>query len=157
MRKLTTAICCLCMAFIGYSITKYGDSNPSDVLLTQNTLRAATIPSWNYNGQLPLDLQLDLAKRIKPDTIVIHDTVTVNNTKYVRVPVPRHTTDTIYVPMDSLPEIEVLSVKNRSPGDRKESTLDETLSSKQSVVLIIDGTEVYSSKTEINSNTPDEP
>lgn len=145
------------MAFIGYSITKYGDSNPSDVLLTQNTLRAATIPSWNYNGQLPLDLQLDLAKRIKPDTIVIHDTVTVNNTKYVRVPVPRHTTDTIYVPMDSLPEIEVLSVKNRSPGDRKESTLDETPSSKQSVVLIIDGTEVYSSKTEINSNTPDEP
>lgn len=145
------------MAFIGYSITKYGDSNPSDVLLTQNTLRAATIPSWNYNGQLPLDLQLDLAKRIKPDTIVIHDTVTVNNTKYVRVPVPRHTTDTIYVPMDSLPEIEVLSVKNKSPGDRKESTLDETLSSKQSVVLIIDGTEVYSSKTEINSNTPDEP
>lgn len=157
MRKLTIATCCLSMAFIGYSITKYGDNNPNDVLLTQNTMRAATIPSWNYNGQLPLDLQLDLAKRIKPDTIVIHDTVTVNNIKYVRVPVPRHTTDTIYVQMDSLPEIEVLSVKNKSPGDRKESTLDETISSKQSVVLIIDGTKVYSSKTEINSNTSDEP
>lgn len=140
------------MAFIGYSITKYGDSNPSDVLLTQNTLRAATIPSWNYNGQLPLDLQLDLAKRIKPDTIVIHDTVTVNNTKYVRVPVPRHTTDTIYVPMDSLPEIEVLSVKNRSPGDECETESDEA----QSVVLIIAGKEVYSSKTS-KSEVPDEP
>lgn len=140
------------MAFIGYSITKYGDSNPSDVLLTQNTLRAATIPSWNYNGQLPLDLQLDLAKRIKPDTIVIHDTVTVNNTKYVRVPVPRHTTDTIYVPMDSLPEIEVLSVKNRSPGDECETESDEA----QSVVLIIAGKEVYSSKTS-KPEVPDEP
>lgn len=151
MRKLTTAICSLCLAYIGYLITDYTSTHSVD-LSTQNTLHAATIPSWNYNGQLPLDLQLDAAKRIKPDTIVIHDTVTVNNVKYIRVPVPQCTTDTIYVPMASLPEIEVLPVKNRSPGDECETESDEA----QSVVLIIAGKEVYSSKTS-KPEVPDEP
>lgn len=155
MRKLTTAICCLSLAFLGYTITDYTSKN--DNVVPQNTLTAATIPSWNYNGPLPVELKLDTDKRLKTDTIVIHDTVTVNNTKYVRVPVPHHTTDTIYVPMDNLPEIEVLSVRNKSPGDREECTLDETQCPKQSVVLIIDGTKVYSSKTDIDSKVSDEP
>ena len=142
MKKLTTAICSICLAYIGYLITDYSSSHSVD-LHPQNALHAATIPSWNYNGQLPLDLQLDAAKRIKPDTIVIHDTVTVNNTKYIRVPVPQCTTDTIYVPMANLPEIEVLPVKNRSPGSETDNEPDEA----QSVVLIIAGKEVYSSKT----------
>lgn len=142
MRKLTTAICSICLAYIGYLITDYSSKHSVD-LSTQNALHAATIPSWNYNGQLPLDLQLDAAKKIKPDTIVIHDTVTVNNTKYIRVPVPQCTTDTIYVPLANLPEIEVLPVKNRSPGSETDNEPDEA----QSVVLIIAGKEVYSSKT----------
>lgn len=151
MRKLTTAICSICLAYVGYLITDYSSEHSVD-LYPQNTLHAATIPSWNYNGQLPLDLQLDAAKKIKPDTIVIHDTVTVNNTKYIRVPVPQCTTDTIYVPLANLPEIEVLPVKNRSPGDEYETESDEA----QSVVLIIAGKEVYSSKTS-KPEVPDEP
>jgi hypothetical protein len=101
---------------------------------------------------LPLDLQLDAAKRLKPDTIEIHDTVYVNNTKYIRVPVPQSTTDTIYVPMADLPEIEILPVKNRSPGN---DSIDEGRTT-HSVVLIIDGNKVYSSKTE-HSEVSDEP
>jgi hypothetical protein len=144
------------MAFVGYTITEY-NSEHDNSLFNTNTISAATIPSWNYNGQLPLDLQLDLAKRIKPDTIVIHDTVLVNNTKYIRVPVPKRTTDTLYINVAELQEIEVLPVKNRSPGDREERTLDETQSPKQSVILIIDGNQVYSSKTDISSEVSDEP
>lgn len=142
MKKLMTTICCMCMALIGYMIT----DNAVSSISTQNALHAATIPSWNYNGPMPLDLQLDAAKRIKSDTVFIHDTVTVKNTKYVRVPVPEHTTDTIYVPLTDLPEVEVAAVKNKDPVDRG-----------QRIVLLIDGNEVYSSKSEIDHEVSDEP
>ena len=142
MKKFMTIVCCLCMTVMGYTIM----DNAATSTPAQNTLHAATIPSWNYNGPMPLDLQLDAAKRIKPDTVFIHDTVTVNNTKYVRVPVPKHTTDTIYVPLTDLPEVEITAVKNKSPDEQG-----------QSIVLLIDGNEVYSSKPEINSGVSDEP
>lgn len=153
MRKITTVMLALLMATTSYMITD--SNNFGDNLYPQNALHAATVPNWNYNGQLPLDVKLDLAKAIKPDTVVIHDTVTVNNTKYVRVPVPRHTTDTIFVPLADLPEIECVSVKNKSPGDREEQSLDE-LVTKTGIVLIVDGNTVYSSKNENHSGSGDE-
>lgn len=139
MRKTITALCCLAMAYMGYALV----TNIESDAVQQNALHAATIPSWNYNGQLPLDLQLDAAKSINLDTVQ-HDTVLVEKIKYIRVPVPQSTTDTIYVPLDSLREIEVTPVKNRSPGDEQTDEPDET----HSVVLIIDGNQVYSSKTD---------
>lgn len=145
-----TIVCCLCMTVMGYMIT----DNAATSTPAQNTLHAATIPSWNYNGPMPLDLQLDAAKRIKPDTVFIHDTVTVNNTKYVRVPVPKHTTDTIFVPLADLPEIECVAVKNKDPGDREEKSLDESVA-KTGIVLIVDGNTVYSSKNENHSDRDD--
>jgi hypothetical protein len=153
MRKFTTVMLALLMAVTSYHIA--GSDNSSDDLYPQNALHAATVPNWNYNGQLPLDVKLDLAKAIKPDTVVIHDTVTVNNTKYVRVPVPRHTTDTIFVPLADLPEVECVAVKNRSPGDREENSLDESVA-KTGIVLIVDGNTVYSSKNENHSGRDDE-
>ena len=149
MRKLFTTMLCIGMAFMGYNMIQYGNT---DITVKQNEVHAATIPSWNYNGPLPLDLQLTAAKRLKKDTVVIHDTVYVNNKKYIRVPVPQSTTDTIYVPMADLPEIEVLSVKNKSPGNDSIDERDES----HSVVLIIDGNQVYSSKTR-SSEVSDEP
>lgn len=137
------------MAYTGYMITDYASASPS---VQQNALHAATIPSWNYVGQLPRDLQLDMAKELKKDTVVIHDTVTVNNTVYVRVPVPEHITDTVYIPVDSLHGAEVASVKNKSPGN---SEFEEN--AKRSIVLIVDGTAVYSSGEAVNSEVSDEP
>lgn len=139
MKKIMTALCCLAMAYMGYALV----TNIESDAVQQNALHAATIPSWNYNGQMPLDLQLDAAKSINLDTVK-HDTVLVEKIKYMRVPVPQSTTDTIYVPLDSLREIEVTPVKNRSPGDEQTDEPDET----HSVVLIIDGNRVYSSKTD---------
>lgn len=149
-----TCICCACMALAGYFLTDIKQS----VMTQQNSLYAATIPSWNYAGLMPVDLQLDQAKRIKNDTVYveIHDTVTVDNIKYVRVPVPEHTTDTIYVPITDLPEAVVMPVKNKSPGDSIE--VDEEQKVKQGIILIIDGTTVYSSKPDtINSDGLQEP
>ena len=74
---------------MGYNMIQYGNT---DITVKQNEVHAATIPSWNYNGPMPLDLELDAAKRLNPDTITIHDTVYVNNTKYIRVPVPQSIT-----------------------------------------------------------------
>lgn len=142
-------MCCVAMAYAGYFIIHNGGSTLSD---SQNSLHAATIPLKEYSGQLPLDVVLDQAKKIKQDTIVIHDTVTVTNTKYVRIPMPGRATDTIYVPLSDLPDLEcVASVKNKSSGDREEYTLDEDSMSNRTVILTIDGKIVYSSKTDIHS------
>lgn len=146
MNKVLTAICCISLAALGYFIT-HGDSTLN--VMTQNTLAAATIPYTNFNGPMPLDLKLDLAKEIENDNVV-HDTVKVINTKYVRVPVTKRTTDTIYVA--NIPEVDVASVKNKGPGDRKEGTPDETVSPKPTVILTIDGKMVYSSENVIQSD-----
>lgn len=154
MKKLLTAICCVSLAVTGYFITK-GGGGTFDVPMPHGTLHAATIPFKEYSGQLPLDILLDQAKKIKQDTIVIHDTVIVTNTKYVRIPVPGHTTDTIYVPLSDLPELEcVASVKNRSPGDREEYTPDEEVRPSPSIVILtVDGQIVYSSENDIHSGS----
>lgn len=155
MNKFFTVVCCACLAITGYFVTHDGGMM-NDVSLKQNTVHAATIPSWNYNGQKPLDYLLDQAKRMKTDTVFIevHDTVTVNNTKYVRVPVPEHTTDTLYIPMTDLPEIEVNSVKKPSLEDREEYTSGETRDGpKPLVILTIDGKMVYSSENDIHSGS----
>jgi len=143
MKKTILSVFLVGIALLGYHMTRDYSTEGS-----YNTLHAATVSNWNYNGQLPLDVQLDLAKSIKPDTVVIHDTVTVNNIKYVRVPVPRHTTDTIFVPIKDLDEVNCVAVKNRNPGDREEYSLD---SIRRGIVLIVDGTTVYTSKNENHS------
>lgn len=167
MKKLFTALCCIALATTGYLITSGGDaigySPPQG-----NTLYAATIPYEDYSGQAPLDLLLDQAKRLGTDTVFveIRDTVTVKNVKYVKVPMPEHTTDTLYIPMTDLPEIEVKPVKQQDSEDREEYTSDETRDGpKPIVVLTIDGKVVYASENDIHSDSiqngavsvPDEP
>ena len=85
------------------------------------------------------------------DTVYIHDTIVVNNTKYVRVAEPESTTDTLYIPMPMPTEVGGISVSNKIQNrDRKEFTPDEEPSSKPaSVTLIVNGEKVYSSETVI--------
>lgn len=144
MNKVLTAICCVSLAVLGYFLTH----SDGTLDVKQNTLYAATIPYTNYNGPLPIDLKLDLAKETKTD-VVVHDTVEVTNTKYVRVPVTKRTTDTIYVA--NIPDVEIGSVKNKGPGDREEETPDEIVGPKSTVTLTIDGKMVYSSENVIQS------
>ena len=138
MKKAFTAICCMCLAYLGYLITTNGNSSSA----SQNAIHAATIPYTDVRGQLPLDLQLDLGKTLKSDTVYIHDTITIKGkTKYVRIPVPG-ATDTIYVPLDSLPEVECVSTKRL--GTREElSNEEEARPSPSIVILSVDGRVVY--------------
>ena len=151
MNKLLTAIYCISLATVGWLITRNSEG-VSNVYTHGNTLQAATIPYSEYSGQLPLDLVLDQAKRIKQDTIFIHDTVTVTNTKYVRIPVPGHATDTIYVPLSDLPEVEcVASVKKETLGVREEQTPGEMRAGPHIVILSVDGKVVYTSENDNHS------
>lgn len=152
MKKHLIALACIGLATIGYLVT----SNSTLSVTPQNTLQAATIPVRNFDGQLPIDLQLDQAKRMKSDTVYVekHDTVTVTNTKRVRVPVPERVTDTLYISMTDLPEIEVESVKNTSLGVREEQTQDVDTATKAAIVLTVDGKTVYSSENDNHSGRP---
>lgn len=130
MKKIVTTLWCAALAIAGYFITS---SAPKDTV-SNNAVYAATLPSWNNNGQLPLDLVLDQAKKInKVDTVEIHDTVVVDNTKYVRVPVPGNTTDTLYMPLYVPNHVDGVSVNAVNTDHGKKST----------VILTVDGQIVY--------------
>ena len=126
MRKLVTCFWCVALAAAGYFVT----STPSDKA-PQNAMYAATIPNWNYNGQLPKDFILDQAKKIEQDRVTT-DTVYVTNTEYVRVPEPGNTPDTVYMPMYVPSLMDGVPVNNKNPGTKKSI-----------VVLTVDGNVVY--------------
>ena len=131
MKKFVTTLWCAALAAAGYFITS--ETHTTDV--PQNVMVAATIPNWNNNGRLPLDIVLDQAKTItnKVDTVEIHDTVLVDNSKYVRVPAHENTTDTLYMPLYVPTPIDGVPVNNKSPGTKKSA-----------VTLTVDGNIVYS-------------
>lgn len=119
----------------------------------QTALASPTI-QYPLLGKLPLDLQLDLEKRQKTDTVHITDTVTktVTNTKYVKVPQRKHTTDTLYQPMLIPEPPHSVLVNNSIAGDREEYTPVELIGSKSSsVTLTVDGHVVYSTENDIHS------
>lgn len=132
MRKIVTTLWCAALAAAGYFIASTAPSNTAP----NNAMYAATLPSWNNNGQLPMDLVLDQAKTLtnNVDTVEIHDTVLVDNTKYVRVMVPESTTDTLYMPLYVPSPMDGVPVNNKNPGSDKKSI----------VVLTVDGNIVYS-------------
>ena len=119
---------------------------------------ASASPTIQYPmlGKLPLDLQLDLEKRQKIDTIIKHDTVVkekiVINKKYVKVPQQKRTTDTLFLPMPIPGPQQGISVNNNSAGDREEHTPVGLQSPKQrSISLTVDGRVVYSTENDIHS------
>lgn len=132
MKKIVTLLCCGLLACAGYFITR---NAASDVSVQSNAMYAATVPNWNLDGQMPLDLVLDRAKINEQLKDTIRDTVLVEGpTKYVEVPAPRNTTDTLYMPLYVPNPMDGVPVNNKNPGSDKKST----------VVLTVDGTIVYS-------------
>lgn len=149
MRTLTTIGCCVVVAILGFNIVS--SWNPTDVP-SQNALRAANVLDWKLDGQNIPERNMYRDGLVLPkDTVYIHDTIVVNNTKYVRVAEPESTTDTLYIPMPMPTEVGGVSVSNKIQNrDRKEFTPDEEPSSKPaSVTLIVNGEKVYSSETVI--------
>jgi len=136
MKKIVTVFCCACLALVGFNLTKLTSDTVS--IHNQNALHAATTSNWGLDGLKPLPVQLKEANLKDTVLVTIHDTVFVNKTKYVRVPVPNHTTDTLYVPVSSPspPQTEPVNENLDAQAD---------LPQERVILLTVDGKVVYDS------------
>lgn len=147
MKRLTTILCSFFFMVSGAFLAL----SPKDISPPGNQIaQAAVIPV--IQGKLPLDLRLNSEERPKIDSVVVHDTVTVTNTVYKRVPKLKCITDTLHVPMPIPRPLPSVFVKNKSSGDREEYTQVPLQSSKRSNIrLIVDDEVVYETENDIHS------
>lgn len=153
-------ICCVAMMFVAISAA-FMDYNPPG----NKTMMAATIPEplqWNTtSGKLPLDLQLDLDKRLSHETFTVDtiksiDTIYIDKikwkTRYKTISartaereVGEHLTP---VTPDSMPHAPTII----STLDREEQPNDNVGQPNwPSIRLTVDGVIVYQSEDEIHS------
>lgn len=159
MKRLTTIILAVAFMIAGVSAA-FMDYNPP----SNKTMMAATIPEplqWNTNGLMPLDLQLDLDKRlsheaptVEPERII--DTVYVDKIKWktrYKTVAARTTAREVgehmpAVTPDSMPHVPtIISTLEREeqPNDFEESP------NGPSIQLTVDGVIVYQSEDVIHS------
>ena len=154
MKRLTTIICCICMmiAGAGLAINHLHE-------LPQNTIAAANLPVNRPvpvivgSNSLPLDIQLDLDKKASKSRATPKDSVNIIDsvryitkvrwkTRYRRGPHISHDgtgNELASVTPDSLSKRPV----NIDMVDRTENTTDTIGAPKASIILTVDGKEVY--------------
>ena len=160
MKRLTTVILAVAFMIAGVAAA-FMDFNPPG----NKTMMAATIPQsqlqWNTNGKLPLDLQLDLDKRLSHesctvDTIRMTDTVYVDKIKWKtryklrtnRTEERNMGTHPAAVTPDSMPPVPMIT----RTLDREEQPSDSADYSKwPAIQLTVDGKIVYQSEDDIHS------
>ena len=141
-----TVLCSFAFAIAGICLAI--QSNSSSPGYNQNAIHAATLPKIG-KPTLPLDLQLDLKNKYsKTDTVYLpSDTVFVIKQQKAKPKVRRaHTLKSASMRNQKLrsPALEPDSiVKNKVCGDREEYTPDTIGPSKGSIILVVDGEEVY--------------
>ena len=146
MRYMTTILCTLAFLVAGISLAVQ-DNNNSPVFNHQ-TISAATVPVYSL-PELPLDLRLDMEKKYKTtDTVYIpSDTIFVEKVKWVKSKhKAEHTTARAALKRQGLdiPASEPDDVvKSKVCGDREEYTPDTIGPPKASIILTVDGEEVY--------------
>ena len=159
MKRLTTIILAVAFMIAGVSAA-FMDYNPP----SNKTMMAATIPEplqWNTKGLMPLDLQLDLDKRLSHETPTVEperivDTVYVDKvrwkTRYKTVAartIAREVGEHMpAVTPDSMPHVPtIISTLEREeqPNDFEESP------NGPSIQLTVDGVIVYQSEDVIHS------
>lgn len=159
MKQLTTIILAVAFMIAGVSAA-FMDYNPP----SNKTMMAATIPEplqWNTNGLMPLDLQLDLDKRLSHETPTVEperivDTVYVDKIKWktrYKTVAARTTAREVgeHIPAvtpDSMPHVPtIISTLEREeqPNDFEESP------NGPSIQLTVDGVIVYQSEDVIHS------
>lgn len=150
MKKLHTLLCVVCMTILGGFIASL--KNNEVQASSYNTISAAPVLHLSPQGmKLPLDLQLDLEKKYKSDETVkvIHDTVYANspNPKKGGIVKRKRKSTPPYAGLkrngDSIPAIEPDVPKIIVDVGREENTTDTIGAPKASIILIVDGKEVY--------------
>ncbi len=146
MRTLTTWICAIAFAIGGVSLAL----NKSDVsYASYNSVNAAPVLHWapSVNGKLPLDLYLDIEK--KNNTSATADTVVAKKSAQVVVKhkcrrkpsstmaraAMKRAGDSVSV---SMPDTTIIV-----DVGREEKTTDTIGPPKGSIILLVDGKEVY--------------
>lgn len=148
MRYITTILCALAFAIAGISLAM--QDNKESSAFHHQTISAATVPSYSL-PEFPLDLRLDMEKKYKStDTVYVKqptDTVFVEKKVWVKPKhKPEYTEARAALKRQGLDipasEPDVL-VKNPVYGDREEHTPDTIGPPKASIILTVDGEEVY--------------
>lgn len=153
MKRFTTVLCCLCLmiAGAGLAMVKFND-------MPQNTIAAATMPDYRpvpviVGDSLPLDIQLDLDKKASKSRATSKDSINIIDsvryitkvrwkTRYRHGPhISRDGTgnEMAAVNPDSLSRMPA----NHDMVDRTENTTDTIGAPKASIILTVDGKEVY--------------
>ena len=146
MKYVMTILCSFAFAIAGICLAI--QDNSSSPGYNQNAIHASTLPKYG-TPKLPLDLQLDLEKKYsKTDTVYLpSDTVFVTKQQKAKPKVRRaHTLKSASMSRQSLrsPAYNPDSiVKNKVCGDREENTPDTIGPPKGSIILVVDGKEVY--------------
>lgn len=147
MKYVTTILCCLAFAICGISLAI---SENKAVGIYHSSVSAANVPQYAL-PKLPLDVQLDLDKKYKERDTVYLDTLYRDGpvqikykykTKYIPAPDTGSTAakpDSPNIPV----EIELGAVKNKAGVVREEQTTDSVGPPKESIILLVDGEEVY--------------
>lgn len=152
MKQITTIICSILFAVAGIGLGMY---NPLQNLAsnTYKSASAAPMIAWHPStqGRLPLDLQLSLEKDTtchECKTVEVHDTIYKDSvvykykTKYV--PMPEKARATAKRLGDSIPAVlPDAPVVNNFGAGREENPADTIGPPKESIILIVDGEEVY--------------
>jgi hypothetical protein len=141
MKFVTTVLCSIIFAIAGISLAI---SENNTTVSKHATVSAATVPQYNF-PTLPLDVQLDLNKKYnKPDTVYLDNYTAVlpprpekivTKVKRIYLPAPTQEDTGSIIPIDS--------AKNKVGGAREEYTPDTIGPPKGSIILVVDGEEVY--------------
>lgn len=160
MKRLTTIILAVAFMIAGVSAA-FMDYNPP----SNKTMMAATIPEplqWNTKGLMPLDLQLDLDKRLSHETSIKDSVNIIDSIRYIdkvrwktryKTVAARTTAREVGEHMtavnpDSMPHAPtIISTLEREeqPNDFEESP------NGPSIQLTVDGVIVYQSEDVIHS------
>ena len=151
MKYVMTIICSLAFAIAG-AFLAIQDDTKSFGFNKHQTLSAATVPTYKQVSMLPLDVQLDLGKRVQTDPTIIHDTtyidrpqVIVINKKSSKVRTPKEVTDVAWMMLNP-EQLSTSTVNNKESPVREEKTGEcDVGSPKESAIqLTVDGEVVYS-------------
>ena len=149
MKQINTFLCCFFMALagIGFAIGVNNESTST----SYKTANAAPVLNWAPGVTCPLDLRLTAENKYKKDDTkdpeVIRDTVYQDKIVY-RYRTRRATSTVPRVESkrqcDSIPAImpDTIPYKNVDVG-REENPTDTVGPPKESIILIVDGEEVY--------------
>ena len=145
MKFVMTVLCSFAFAIAGICLAIQSNSSGSGY--NQNAIHASTVTIPKL-PQLPLDLQLDMEKKYsKTDTVYLPtDTVYVTKTRWVKPKVrSAHTRESASIRQNLRnPAVEPDPiVKNKVCGDREEYSPDTIGPPKESIILVVDGEEVY--------------